>query len=483
LDLLEIVRSLFTALNAAGISYLHWKSNEHLPAALRGETDLDLLVDPEDRARFEQVLREHRFVRMLPPKARAIPGLDSHLGFDRATGALVHLDVHYRLILGEQLIKNHHLPLETWLLDDPTEMGGVHIPRAEREFMLLYIRSMLKTTGRQLARSIVKGGSPLPDRILKETHWLAERVDPDLLPTTAESSGLGIDGPEMLEFLDRARQDGLDWRYVRDRKRSLRRRLRRHERLPRYQALPKRVLLRLRSRPWARRLGLGLPARHLRGEAPLIAAIGPDGSGKTRLSRDLVAWLGWKLAVRHVYFGQPKGGLVFKGLNKPGSVARHRSPDAYPPPGLFGTVVRVSDTAKWLVLAGRRRRLAGSARSACRSGLVVIAERYPLQDFQVMVAPMDGPRLQDSPGALASLEMRQYQAIGPPDLLLVLNTDLGILRERKVDLTVEEHIAKVEAVDTLAPGPGRVFIDAGRPYESVLLAAKRAIWEVLAETR
>jgi len=481
-DQLPIVRSLFAALDEEGVSYVHWKSNEHLPAALRGQTDLDLLVDPNHHSGFSRVLEAHRFIPMLPPEARAIPGIESHLGFDEATGGLVHLDVHYRLVLGEQLIKNHHLPVEDWLLSDASELEGVHVPQPEREFLLLYIRSMLKTTNRQLVRSIVKGGSPLPERIQKETVWLADRTDRDRLPETARSGGLDIEGDELVEFYDRSVRGDLGWAYVRDRKRSLRSRLRKHERLPRYRALTKRIWLRTRSKPFARRLGFGIAPRNLAGPAPVIAAVGADGSGKTRLSRDLETWLAWKLAVRHVYFGQPKGGVVFKALNKPGSIARHRSPDVYPPPGLFGRLVRVADDAKWLMLAMRRRRLASGARRSSGSGVVVIAERYPLEDFLPMVAPMDGPRLQTRSGTLARMEMRQYRAISRPDLVLVLRTDLQTLRDRKIDLTVEEHLAKVEAVAQLEPAAGRVIIDAGEPYEKVLLEAKRAVWEALSET-
>ncbi|MFZ0625745.1 MAG: hypothetical protein WAN34_04545, partial [Acidimicrobiia bacterium] len=70
MDQLQIIRSLFTDLDEAGVAYVHWKSNEHLAAAVLGQTDLDLLVDPVDRATFEQSLKDHGFVTMLPPKAR-----------------------------------------------------------------------------------------------------------------------------------------------------------------------------------------------------------------------------------------------------------------------------------------------------------------------------------------------------------------------------------------------------------------------------
>jgi thymidylate kinase len=205
----------------------------------------------------------------------------------------------------------------------------------------------------------------------------------------------------------------------------------------------------------------------------VVAAVGADGSGKTRLTRDLEAWLGSKIVVRHVYFGQPKSGLVFKLLNKPGSMARARG-------GGPGSLVGYIEAAKWLWLARRRRRLALRARMAAKRGELVIAERYPLHDFHSMAAPMDGPRLQPD-GHFAGFEMAQYRAIEQPDVTLVLETSLETLRERKIDLPLEEHIPKVEAVADLEDVPGRLRIDVARPYEEVLLAAKQAVWKALNE--
>jgi hypothetical protein len=93
---------------------------------------------------------------------------------------------------------------------------------------------------------------------------------------------------------------------------------------------------------------------------------------------------------------------------------------------------------------------------------------------------MDGPRLaRDEPFAAA--EMRTYQEIPPPDLTILLDTDLETLRHRKLDLTVEEHEAKVAAVRSLPPRPGRIVLDAGQPYADVLLDSKSAIWKALRE--
>ncbi len=160
---------------------------------------------------------------------------------------------------------------------------------------------------------------------------------------------------EVTGFKERVVLDTVDWRYVLDRRQSLRKRLRQHERLRRYQAISKRLGLWFRSTSMARRLGWGIPKRKLAGKAPLVATVGADGSGKSRLTKDLERWLGWKLEVRHVYFGQPKGGVVWRLLSKPGSLHAQRW-------GQSGQYPQSGHTHRYLevVVAGQTPASAGS---------------------------------------------------------------------------------------------------------------------------
>ena len=64
---LAIALRLFAALDAAGVRHCHWKSNEHLLAGLAGDTDLDLLVDPERSADVDAVLLALGFRRFQSP--------------------------------------------------------------------------------------------------------------------------------------------------------------------------------------------------------------------------------------------------------------------------------------------------------------------------------------------------------------------------------------------------------------------------------
>ena len=347
---LALARTLFERLDAGAIDYLHWKSNQHLEEALAGETDLDLLVRESQAAELRACLEELGFVEMLLPRHQWFPGRSAFLGFDGETGRLVHLDVHALLVLGEQLVKNHRLPIEDWLFEGSQVLDGVRVPVVEKEFVVFYIRLMMKTTTRQRLKSSIKGGSPFPRNIRDELAWFTERVSPGVLGEAATSAGLGLTAPELAEFLDRAQEGRFSSRYLRDGKQSLLERLRSFEWDARSRARYKKASRRLRSSRPFRKLGLGLPLKRLIGRGPVIAIVGADGSGKTRLSRDLEHWLRWKLSVRHVYFGQPKTGFGFRALNKAAGTLHRRGTSWFD--SILEHTARWADTTKWLVLAG-----------------------------------------------------------------------------------------------------------------------------------
>ena len=118
---------------------------------------------------------------------------------------------------------------------------------------------------------------------------------------------------------------------------------------------------------------------------------------------------------------------------------------------------------------------------------MVVAERYPLEEFFSMDAPTDGPRLQSGatsqPGLFARMEMRTYRRIGRPDLVLALQADVDTLHDRKPNTPMPELRAKAAATRALAARSDVFALDAERPYEEVLLAAKTVIWGALSETR
>ncbi|HKZ02379.1 MAG TPA: hypothetical protein VJ180_09075, partial [Pyrinomonadaceae bacterium] len=90
---LKTVIDLFQALDARGVRYCHWKSNLRLKLGLRGQTDLDLLVDPEHARDFREVLEEHQVKLVLAPPGKHYPAVENYLGLDPTAGKLFHLHV------------------------------------------------------------------------------------------------------------------------------------------------------------------------------------------------------------------------------------------------------------------------------------------------------------------------------------------------------------------------------------------------------
>src|SRR5947199_6739863 len=148
---LPVLCALFESLGRAGVRYCHWKSNWRLPEALRGETDLDLLVHRADTSRFLAVVGA---LGLKPGSGEDHPSVCHCYGCDDESGRLFDLHVYYRLITGGT-IKGYHLPAEEMLLRGarPTEAGG-YVAEAAAEMVLFVLR-------KHLANAVARHG-PVP---------------------------------------------------------------------------------------------------------------------------------------------------------------------------------------------------------------------------------------------------------------------------------------------------------------------------------
>jgi hypothetical protein len=185
---LTAVAQLFFALNQAGVRYCHWKSNIRLAEGLNGRTDLDLLVDPQHRVLFCQILCQHQIKALLPAPNKEYPGIENHLGFDPETGKLFHLHVHYQLVLGEQFVKNYHLPIEEQIYASVCLPQGVLVPSPAVELVILCLRALLKYRDRDVVKDIIAVRSPgLPAHIRQEIGWLWQQTIPETAPLSTQN--------------------------------------------------------------------------------------------------------------------------------------------------------------------------------------------------------------------------------------------------------------------------------------------------------
>ena len=478
--------TLLNALHAEGISYCHWKSNQHVRAGLDGATDLDILVARRHARKVQEVLAATGYKQFSSSPSGAYSAVEDYLGFEPDSGDLIHLHLHYRLVLGEKHLKGYCLPWEEELLGRRRfdREHGIYTAPPDSELLLLLLRSALKIRARDWLKGAL-GRTYFGKDDLAEYRWLHERTDvttvgrlTDRLLGAEAAAAIRplLEQPPMLAALARLRQAAAPALSLHRSYGAVEARARRWAREATWfvGALNKKFL----RRPW--RFRKSLPTGGL-----LVAVVGADGAGKTTLLAELAPWLGWKLDVFQVYHGSGDGRasllraplVLLKPLFKRRSGTSTGAGRGRPGWARGGWA---------LVLALEKRgKLQDSWRARDR-GMVVLADRYPqnqvagFNDGPLLAAWDDRPLLH----RLAAWEGAAYRWADarPPDLVIKLDIDADTAFRRKPDddMDLEEVERRVRAVAGLRfPGADVVTVDARRPREQVILEVKRAIWERL----
>jgi hypothetical protein len=499
-DTLPALQAFLGDLAVSRVRHCAWKSNDHLLAALAGQTDLDLLIDRSDRASFDAAVSRHGLRRVLPPPADAHPGMDHYLGLDRPSGRLFHLHVHFRLVLGERYVKNHRLPIERELLDRTRTLFGVPVPAADLELAILVVRALLKYRTRDVVKDVLHIRSPgIPAETLAELGWL--RGDRDLSAIRPGLDAIGTVVPvdivtSFLEVITNDRRAGFRLVRLRTRLRWALRAHRRHSRVRAGAAYAHAL--------WRRGRLLGRhddPRMTLPCGGTTVALVGADGAGKTTLAADVAHWLGWKLEARVHYLGSKAPSpptdwlyLGFRALRRSHRAASRRVGERS---GAARSIAALRDLALALhhVSVGLdRRRHHACARRYAGAGGIAVFDRYPLAHLSTrpdhrlldgpQVAGLVGQRSGGLTGALVGAEERIYQRFGLPDHLVLLDVDPVVAARRKPDHRIDVIHAKTRAAAQLAglaeaAGTPVTRIDANQSLDRVILDLKARLWDAL----
>jgi thymidylate kinase len=405
---------------------------------------------------------------------------------------LFHLHVHYQLVLGEQFVKNYHLPLEALFFDSVRIDQGLKVPSPELELIVLSLRALLKYRDRDVIKDILNIRSPgLPAPILEEIRYLLAQASEEKLSTTLTELSDSIPVNVVREFLAVATTRPRTGRRLLSLRSQVRQALRPYRRHGRSRA----SLLYFREM-WRRRKSLRLTASvgkmTLPGGGTTVALIGADGSGKSTMSQTLHKWLSWKLDVRTFYLGSKKPSrrsrlnyLLFRATRRSHRAVRRYAGETRLPARLMGLIRQTMLDFHALSIAYDRLGYYQAGCQAAETGAIVIFDRFPLK------SPLDGPRIKTSTAeestslltrVLSRIERRVYDRFTSPDLFMVLRVTPGVSLRRKPDHDPVAIIAKCKAIDEFLAQPTdtRVLaIDAVQPFEEVLDELKCRLWEAL----
>jgi len=220
----------------------------------------------------------------------------------------------------------------------------------------------------------------------------------------------------------------------------------------------------------------------------IVAVVGCDGSGKTRLVKDLVAALRQERPAERHYMGLISGetGDKIKRLPFIGVALEHylaakvrRAQDMKKKiPGPF------TATIMYLFSLWRVRQLRRLRRRA-QSGVLIIAERYP--QAEIAGFHYDGPGIAVERSnnrlvrKLAQREQKIYDRMAEhrPALIIRLAIDADTAYSRKSDHPIAELRDKTENMPRIKYNGSRIFeIDATLPYDAVLATALNAVGRV-----
>jgi thymidylate kinase len=490
---LDLVRKLCETLRNEGLLYCHWKSNAMLDDSATGENDLDLLVCRSDVGLFTEILYRFGFKEARVHQSRQIPGVLHYYGYDACSDRFVHVHAHYQLILGDDMTKNYHLPVENPYLHSAVQEELFRVPAPEFELLLLILRLTLKYSTWD---AFLRGQGRVPAGARRELEYLRERADPNRVYELLQTH---------LPYVDRAAfnrcmqslQHGRRWWTRVNAARGLQACLKGQGRLwPctdlylkhwRRASIVARRLIRRRS--GRKRLASG---------GAIIALVGGDGAGKSTAAKDLHGWLSRNFNTMTLHLGRPFRPTRALSLWHRLRIGRRLPTFAKGEPlaranpgagvGLRAGSFRLRDylgLIRCLLIARARYRAYVKGRRFATNGGLVICDRYPLAQITLMdwsksSQILEAVRMNGFVRLVARAEQRYYQRIPPPELLMVLRVHPTTAVARKPDedpASVRRRSQEIWELDW-GLAPARI-IDASRTREEVLAELKGAIWSAL----
>lgn len=478
--MLSISKELFTAWNNAGLSYCHWKSNEHLLPGLEGNTDLDVLLSRDGKEQGEVILRKLDFVQCKSQYGSRYPGVDDWIGFDKDTGKLIHLHLHYHLVTGHKGLKEYSLPwselaLQSRILNDDF---GVYTMEPNLELVTLITRIGLKASFIEIIRC-KRGKFKLGNDTQREIDWLKERVEFEKVQHLL-TNYYGNSSCIIQDILKKDTINANDYLELRKVTESTFRNDRRIKNFIRFREISFFIFHRYIKKIINKIHPIITKKVPVSGAGTTFAFLGQDGAGKTTVTQELIKWWSWKMDVRYVYLGS---GENYYSLKKNIS-------QKIPPVGVFKYLRAILGLSVLKDVAKQSYRNVIEAEKYAKKGGLVIFDRYPQNEhFNICDGPKIRNKIQKYFGSsclsqlfvpLANKEERWVNktvAHAPNVVIKLLLSPEESIRRKPYE-NYESIKQKHEIIKSLRFDNSDVYtIDATMPYEEEMVMIKNIIWQ------
>lgn len=500
--MLEVCKQLFSQWNDQAIKYCHWKSNEHLMEGLDGETDLDVFVAPLDKEKAETILTGCRYIECLTQKGHRYPNVCEWIGFDSATGRLVHVHLHYQIITGTKYCKEYVFPVDELIIESRVldKSTNVYVTNPNLEIIILYCRIALKARKKH-GIHVGKG-----DR--KEIAYLKERIQKDVVQSLCVQL-MGENGDKFFSLIVKEKLSCEEWYKVYQIASGWLKPYRKYSKLHvffRYHCHKIRELFLLIANKKFDRCFVNrktFPNANLS-----VCFLGQDGSGKSTITIELCKWLNWKIDAHRFYLGS---GEHYKSLTKrlvsKRSKSKKQGQSIEKPQNDNGSVHQdkkrkkniknffVATLVSWSLIrvAKRAYKEVRRANKYMEKGGVPLFDRFPQTQFEGIY---DGPKIKHyyqqnglDFGIVKRMAKKEYRIIEkiqnyPPRLIfkLMLSPEESIRRKPFENLVVVTR--KHEITQQLQFPDSVVYtVDATQDYQKEIVFIKNQIWEALLQSR
>ncbi|MFL5534998.1 MAG: nucleotidyltransferase family protein [Gemmatimonadales bacterium] len=468
-----LLEQLARSLEQHGVRYCQWKGHWSAHRWATGHGDVDLLVDHEALVPFHRIAEELGFKLAHPAAGREIAGIESYLGHDPQIDRLLHLHVHYRLLLGDYWRPVYRLPIEGHLLRRTVQGSVFRVPSPTDQYLVFVLRMMLRQVGRPLlsARTVWTSGIRIQLAALgaaSDRRELASVLREHLRPVDLPFFDRCVRSLEgECSLVERA---VLPW--------QLHRSLRPLARPTPAMALIPAAVEKIFPESIAHKLCER--RKRLAGGGLVLALSGGDGAGKSTCARELAGWLAPAFPTMRAHLGKPPRSLITLiaggALRLQHWLDRQLSRPSRPN--------SATELLRHVCTARDRFLLYQKVRRFAVSGGISVCERYPVLQNRKLVGPCISELLPANPSRLAKLlrqaEASYYDRILLPDALVVLRLDpeLAVLRnpEQPAD-RVRARARVIWEADWSAAGAS--VVDASLPLEEVIGRLKAIVWSLL----